>query len=87
MGKTDANGVDLYDGGTGDIRPWLSVSDMREDCTGLSVLVGGGIEESKAFEVLVLFSCLFTKVLRFACAGSCFKAGRSNRDELSSSEI
>jgi hypothetical protein len=90
MGKTDAKGVDLYDGGTGDIRPRLSVSEVRENGTGLSALVGGGIEKSKSFEVLALASGLFTKGLWVACAESRFTAGRSNRDdssELSSSEM
>lgn len=75
MGKTDAKGVDLYDGGTGDIRPRLSVSEV------LSALVGEGIKKSKSFEVLALVSNLFTKGLRFACAECRFIAGGSNRDE------
>lgn len=90
MGKTDAKGVDLYDGGTGDIRPQLSASEARENGTGLSTLVGEGIERPKSFEVLVLISGLFTKGLRFVCAESRFTAGRSDRDdswELSPSEM
>ena len=81
MGKTDAKGVDLYDGGTGDIRPQLSASEARENGTGLSTLVGEGIERPKSFEVLVLISGLFTKGLRFVCAESRFTAGRSDRDD------
>ena len=81
MGNTDAKGVDLYDGGTGDIRPRLSVSEARENGTGLSALVGEGIEKSNSSEILALVSDLFTKWLRFACAESRFTAGRSDRDD------
>ena len=81
VGKTDAKGVDLYDGGTGDIRPRLSVSEVIEDSTGLSALVGEGIEKSKSFEFLALISGLFTKGLRFACAGSRFIARRNDRGD------
>ena len=82
-GKTDAKGVDLYDGGTGDIRPRLSVSDMKEGA-GLSIRVGKGIEKSKSFEVLARVSGCFTNGLRFAtwaCAESRFIAGRDNRGD------
>ena len=73
--------MDLYDGGTGDIRPRLSVSEVMEDSTGLSALVGEGIEKSKSFEFLALISGLFTKGLRFACAGSRFIARRNDRGD------
>ena len=86
MGSTEAKGVDLYDGGTGDIRPRLSMSEVKESGTGLSALVAEGIEKSKSFEVLTLFSGLFTKGLRFE---SRFIGWPSNRGDSweSSSEM
>lgn len=81
MGKADVKGVDLYDGGTGDIRSRLSVSEMREKATGLSARVG---EISKSFEDLVRASGCLTNELLFAaraCVKSRVTAGRGDRSD------
>jgi hypothetical protein len=77
-------GVDLYEGGIGDIRPQLSMFDTREEGTSLSACVREGIEESKFFGVLLRVSVRFPNRLRFAtwAAQGRFIARRDDRKNV-----
>ena len=84
VGKTDARGADLYEGGIGDILPRLLLCEVRESGATLSARVEEGIGISKSFEVLVRVSGCFTNGLRFAiwaCAEIRFIAGRNDIDD------